>query len=334
MENGAKPLITVVEHPNVLDYPCDVLVLKYAQAFYGADSEVAGILLGGPGKKPDLEPAPGESVLVSTRGKLAARDVLFVGVVPLGSIGYGEIRELAQRALRELGQRSPEVEHIAMTIHGVGRGLDERESFLAQIGGLLDSVGQQSSPRALRKISIVEKNSGRRERLRRILEEITPLPSRSAPRELSLSTPTPRSAPNPLDAGLDSESKKHIFVAMPFDDSMDDVFELGIQEKVSGAGFLCERLDKTPFLGDVLDRIKRRIETASLVIADISGGNPNVYLEVGYAWGKGRPTLLIAKQEEVLKFDVQGQRCIKYKSIVDLRKQLDQWLANPNAWIE
>jgi len=34
-----------------------------------------------------------------------------------------------------------------------------------------------------------------------------------------------------------------------------------------------------------LDQVKKEIESATLVIADITGSNPNVYLKVGYAWG-------------------------------------------------
>jgi hypothetical protein len=65
-----------------------------------------------------------------------------------------------------------------------------------------------------------------------------------------------------------------------------------------------------------------RIESASLVIADLSGSNANVYLEVGYAWGKRRPTLLLARKGHELGFDVRGQRCIIYENIVDLAKKL------------
>ena len=43
---------------------------------------------------------------------------------------------------------------------------------------------------------------------------------------------------------------------------------------------------------------------------------------MGYAWGKGRPTLLVANKKDELRFDVRGQRCLKYQSIKDLEKQL------------
>ena len=115
---------------------------------------------------------------------------------------------------------------------------------------------------------------------------------------------------------------------MPFSDDMVDTFGFGIQAPVNIAGYLCERVDLTSFTGDILDRIKSRIETASLVIAELTGANPNVYLEVGYAWGRNRPTLLIAKQGEPLRFDVQGQRCIVYKNITELAKNFKADLAS------
>jgi hypothetical protein len=54
----------------------------------------------------------------------------------------------------------------------------------------------------------------------------------------------------------------------------------------------------------------------------LSGANPNVFLEIGYAWGKGRLTILLAKSSEQLLFDVRGQRVLKYESLVALRKSL------------
>jgi hypothetical protein len=114
---------------------------------------------------------------------------------------------------------------------------------------------------------------------------------------------------------------------MPFSEEMEDTFVFGIQAPVNRAGYLCERIDMDTFTGDILTRIKSRIETASLVIADLTGANANVYLEVGYAWGKDLPTLLLIRKGAELKFDVQSQRCITYKNIADLGKKLETDLA-------
>jgi hypothetical protein len=54
--------------------------------------------------------------------------------------------------------------------------------------------------------------------------------------------------------------------------------------------------------------------------------NPNVYLEVGYAWGRGRQTILLVRDIKELKFDVAGYRCLVYKNIRDLETQLSREL--------
>ncbi len=114
----------------------------------------------------------------------------------------------------------------------------------------------------------------------------------------------------------------HIFVAMPYGEEMLDVFEFGICEPIIAAGFECERCDRSVYTGNVMERIKERIASSLLVIADLTFSNPNVYLEVGYAWGKEVPTLLIAKSGQELIFDVKTYRCVYYTNIADLRKKL------------
>jgi hypothetical protein len=127
--------------------------------------------------------------------------------------------------------------------------------------------------------------------------------------------------------GIESANKPHVFVAMPFNKEFDDIFYLGIQEPVKKAHFLCERIDAEAFTGDIMEQVKKRIESAVIVIGVLTGANPNVYLEIGYAWGKGRPTILLAKAEEQIKFDVRGQKYLKYETITALREALSNELS-------
>jgi hypothetical protein len=311
-----------VENADIVDFACDVLVLKYAQAFYGTDALVANLLRSR--SLEDVSPRPSKYALLSSEGKLAAKNVLFVGVLPLIKFDYGQIREFASYSLQILAQEMSDAEHVAMTIHGVGYGLDEKESFLAQIGGLFDAAQAGVTPSSLVRITIIERNQGRASRLKQILEN-------QLPSEIISENPSQVervSLPSKIaGAGLQSNIKPHIFVAMPFSEEMEDVYIFGIQGPVNAAGYLCERVDMATFTGDILIRIKSRIETAALVVADLTGANANVYLEVGYAWGKDRPTLLLTKKSDELKFDVRGQRCIVYKNIADLAKKLETDLA-------
>lgn len=303
---------------DIVDVDCDVLVLKYAQGFFGADEFVAELLR--PGRLEEVSPLPGKYALISSGGKLAASNVLFVGVIPLYQFEYGEIREFAGYSLEILAAQLPDAAHVAMTIHGVGYGLDERESFLAQLAGLFDASRGGNVPSSLKRITIVERNQGRASRLRQILDEfLKPDSEAENLNEIGRGQPPARIEA----AGQGSNTKPHVFVAMPFSDEMEDVYIFGIQGPVNKSGFLCERMDMETFTGDILSRIKSRIETAALVVADLTGANPNVYLEVGYAWGKGRDTLLLAKTGDELKFDVRGQRCLVYKNIADLARKLE-----------
>ena len=232
-------------------------------------------------------------------------------MVGLFNFGYFEIRAFTSKALTILSEELPDARHVAMTIHGVAYGLDERESFLSLLGGIVDAETKGVS---VKQVSIVERNQGRANRLKTVLRETWHQDrTRGAAKKATKQR---------ITAGTDSVRKPHIFVAMPFAKELEDVYVFGIQGPVNAAGYLCERVDMTTFTGDILDRIKSRIETSTLVIADLTGANANVYLEVGYAWGKQRPTLLLAKKGDDLKFDVRSQRCIVYENIVELSKKL------------
>jgi hypothetical protein len=106
---------------------------------------------------------------------------------------------------------------------------------------------------------------------------------------------------------------------MPFSTHLEDVFYFGIQQPVHASGFLCERMDHVSFAGGIVEWIMHKIETASAVVAELSGSNPNVYPEVGYAWAKERPTILLAPSLDELVFDVKGQRCLVYNGIIPCR---------------
>ena len=48
----------------------------------------------------------------------------------------------------------------------------------------------------------------------------------------------------------------------------------------------------------------------------------NVFLEIGYAWAKDKPTVLMVKKGQKLPFDITGQKCIVYSTIFELRSRL------------
>jgi hypothetical protein len=178
---------------------------------------------------------------------------------------------------------------------------------------------------------VVELDMGRAQRLRKALERglggtpgVQALPGGGGFRVQRMNAFI--QAPPLATAGTVSMDKPHAFVAMAFAPELEDTYHYGIQGPVRAAGLLCERVDQAAFDGPIIQRIKERIETAKVVIADLSMANPNVYLEVGYAWGRGRPTVLLVRDVKELRFDVASYRCIVYRSIRELESLLTREL--------
>ena len=317
-----------VVNDDVLKLPSDLLLLKFAQAPYGLDWKVASQLVAlGKCSVEDIRPAPGEAVIFDAPPQVAAKRVMFVGTQGLYLFGYEEMHEFAGRAVAILAERCPEVECITTTVHGVGYGLDAGESVQHLALGFLEGI--RSAPRSnLSRVTFADRSPA----LFRVISTALH----------SMGVRTGASAPGSVEPPLTSWSgmygetrsqkpslpdKSHAFVAIPFSDEFQDVYEFGIYAPVRRIGYICEKVDQISFTGDILRQIQERIHSAKFMIADLTGARPNVYLEVGYAWGRDIPVIFLAREGETLHFDVKTHRCIYYKTIGQLSRDLEKLIS-------
>ncbi|WP_198375351.1 nucleoside 2-deoxyribosyltransferase [Neoroseomonas rubea] len=116
------------------------------------------------------------------------------------------------------------------------------------------------------------------------------------------------------------------FVLMSFHSDFDDVYRLGIRAAAESHGIQIERVDDQIFHNEqILERIFNQIDVADFIIADMTGKNPNVFYEVGYAHAKHKTCILLTKQAEDIPFDLKHSRHIIYgNSITKLRNDLTQ----------
>jgi hypothetical protein len=124
------------------------------------------------------------------------------------------------------------------------------------------------------------------------------------------------------------QPKHFAFVLMPFDKAFEDIYRLGIKGAADQFdGLVAERVDDQIYREGILERIYRQIEVADIIIADMSGQNPNVFYEVGYAHAKRKLCILLTANVNDIPFDLKHQRHIVYgKSIVTLRRELEKEL--------
>lgn len=132
------------------------------------------------------------------------------------------------------------------------------------------------------------------------------------------------------------KDKLFAFVLMPFDEKYDDIYNLAIKEVASNLDIRAERVDEQRFKEDILDRIYRQIEASDIIIADMSGQNPNVFYEVGYAHARDKLCVLLARDVNDIPFDLKHRRHVIYSpdALTSLREKLNAELLWAKGEIE
>ncbi len=128
--------------------------------------------------------------------------------------------------------------------------------------------------------------------------------------------------------------KAFCFVLMPFSEEFDDVYRIGIKEACDKTGAYCERVDEQIFNERILDRVYNQIAKADLIIADMTGRNPNVFYEVGYAHALGKLTILLTQDADDIPFDLKHFPHIIYGTKIshlrdELKKRVKYFINNP-----
>jgi hypothetical protein len=95
-----------------------------------------------------------------------------------------------------------------------------------------------------------------------------------------------------------------------------------------GARIECHRADKAKRPEEIIAHIIENLVTSDLVIADLSGRNPNVFYELGVRHAVNNNTILIAEDLDDIPFDLRGLRTIVYQydpeHMLELKTSLEQ----------
>ena len=160
-----------IAYENVLDFSTDVLVLKYAQASFGADKQIVERLYEQGVSLRHVLPAPTQGLIVDTHRCLFTRKTVFIGVPSLNELWYPELEALGNHAISLVATQLPDARHIAMTTHGAGFGLDGRHSFEHLLNGIINAIQDGLVSAELQRISIIEHQLEIAIELSEILEE-------------------------------------------------------------------------------------------------------------------------------------------------------------------
>lgn len=123
------------------------------------------------------------------------------------------------------------------------------------------------------------------------------------------------------------------FVMMPFGTWFDKYYQEIYIPAIREAGFEPVRADELFTTGSVVEQIWEEIVKAKILLADLSGKNPNVFYELGLAHAAVKPVVFTASRVEDVPFDLRHLRVIVYEVqepdwAAQLRKSITDYLKN------
>lgn len=117
-----------------------------------------------------------------------------------------------------------------------------------------------------------------------------------------------------VSKGVTVESTDTCFVMMPFANPIGGYYATIYEPAIKKAGLTPVRADTDIFAtGKIIDQIWSGLNRAKVLVAELTGRNPNVLYELGLAHALHKPVVLISSNEADVPFDVRHVRVIYYE---------------------
>jgi hypothetical protein len=115
------------------------------------------------------------------------------------------------------------------------------------------------------------------------------------------------------ESSVRAKGAESCFVMQPFAAPLGEYFEKIFKPAVEKAGLTPVRADADIFgTGKIIDQVWRGINSAKILIAELTTRNPNVFYELGLAHALNKPVILISSNEIDVPFDLQHIRVVYY----------------------
>lgn len=116
-----------------------------------------------------------------------------------------------------------------------------------------------------------------------------------------------------LSKGVTVTATDTCFVVMPFAEPLGGYYTTLYKPAIELAKLKADRADAEIYgTGKIIDQIWNGIRNARVLIAELTGRNPNVLYELGMAHALHKPVVLVSSNEEDVPFDVRHVRVIYY----------------------
>jgi hypothetical protein len=116
-----------------------------------------------------------------------------------------------------------------------------------------------------------------------------------------------------LEKAVSISADDTCFIVMPFAPPLGNHYSLIYEPAIKKAGLKPVRADDDIFAtGKIMDQVWAGINSAKVLVAELTLRNPNVFYELGLAHALKKPVVLISSNEGDVPFDVRHIRVIYY----------------------
>jgi hypothetical protein len=111
---------------------------------------------------------------------------------------------------------------------------------------------------------------------------------------------------------LDKKYRYDLFVLMPFTSELKPIYDNHLKKVAKQLGLSISRADDFFSQNSIIEEVWSAIAQATILIADCTGKNPNVFYEIGLAHAIGKPVIIITQNADDVPFDLRHRRYILY----------------------
>ena len=122
---------------------------------------------------------------------------------------------------------------------------------------------------------------------------------------------------------------------MPFTAEFDDLYSDFLYETLTTLGFTVSRADDLQSAQNIMKDILLGLSDSDLIVADLTGLNPNVHYELGIAHALNKPVVMLTQDISTLPFDLRSYRVIGYTPrFSDIARAKEQLKAQVTGLVE
>jgi len=125
------------------------------------------------------------------------------------------------------------------------------------------------------------------------------------------------------------------FIIMPFsEEHSQPLYEDVLRNTLDNEGYETYRADSIHGSRPIMDDIADQIRKADLILADITGNNPNVMFELGLALAQGKQAIIMCRKEpkdrleDLIPFDLKTLRVLPFSFLKqeEFKNELRTWI--------